>query len=79
LSHLDDRKIVHHKHGGKFAPFLLTAFTDSEIEDMYIKYHPVLAGLTNVEKEDKIVDLVSKGELSTDKALVLSIKEGLAS
>lgn len=37
----------------------------------------MLEGLTNDEKEDRLVELVSNGELSADKALIISAKEGL--
>ena len=37
----------------------------------------MLEGLTNEEKEDKLVEMVSNGLLTVDKALVIAIKEGL--
>jgi len=64
-------------HHLKPEAFLLREFTEEEIEELYAMYHPMLVGLTSEEKEDKLVDLVSDGTLSADKALVIAIKEGL--
>ncbi len=59
------------------APFLLREFTEEESNALYAKYHPMLEGLTNDQKEDKLVELVSDGEISADKALVIASREGL--
>jgi len=55
----------------------LHEFTEGEIAELYSKYHPLLEGLTQEEKEDFLVDLVSSGEISADKALAIAVGEGL--
>ena len=64
-------------HGAGPAPFELSEYSEQEKEELYVKYHPLLEGLTNEEKEDKLIDLVGEGELTADKALIIAIKEGL--
>jgi len=66
-----------HHHGNHIHPFLLRKFTDAEVDSIYVKYSSVLEGLSNEAKGDKLVDLVSDGSMSSDVALILSIKEGL--
>ena len=63
------------EHGA--APFELHEYSEQEKEELYAQYLPLLEGLTNEEKEDKLIDLVSEGELTADKALIIAIKEGL--
>jgi len=64
-------------HHIKPAAFLLHEFTSEELEVIYAEYLPMLEGLTNIEKEDKLVELVSLGILSADKALAVAIRAGL--
>ncbi|MHA1469139.1 MAG: hypothetical protein ACTSSP_01110 [Candidatus Asgardarchaeia archaeon] len=52
-------------------------YTEEEMEALYQQYHPLFVGLTTEEKEDKLVEMVSAGELSADQALILAIKESL--
>ena len=75
-----ESSVPHHPHGGhaSFAPFMLREFSDQEIDVLYSKYHPLLEGLSNEEKEDNLVELVTNREITVDQALVLSIREGLS-
>ena len=47
------------------------------METLYQQSHPLFEGLTLEEKEDKLVEMVSSGELTADQALILAIKESL--
>ena len=59
------------------SPFLIDEYEEGELEALYAKYGPILEGLTNIEKEDKLIDLVAIGELAADRALKIAIHEGL--
>jgi hypothetical protein len=43
--------------------------------ELYEKYSPMMVGKTQEEKENYLIELVSKGELTADQALMLAIRE----
>jgi len=61
----------------RLSPFVLNNFSEEELNELCDKYLPQMNGLTSEEKEDKLVELVSNGEISAEIALALSIKEGI--
>ncbi len=62
---------------GEVSPLFLVDISEEEKNNIYSEYCPLLEGMTDAEKEDKIVEWASEGVISADVALVIAIKEGL--
>jgi hypothetical protein len=45
------------------------------LEQLYAKYGPLMSDKTQEQKEDYLIELVFKGELTADQALMLAIRE----
>jgi hypothetical protein len=60
--------------GGETRKFVIS---EDEVSNnaLYEKYGPRMVNKTHEEKENYLIDLVSKGEITADQALMLAIRE----
>ena len=66
-----------HSSGGiPFSPVFYT-HTDEEANKLYDLYNPMLENKNKKEKEDILIQLVMKGEITSDQAILIAIRAGL--
>ena len=68
-----------HHIGGKGLPeaFILTPYKEEELQQQYNDIKHEFSNLSNIQKEDKLIQMVTDGEISVHIAVYIAIQEGL--
>jgi hypothetical protein len=68
-----------HHHDDHFGDigFVLKEYSEEEIEELVSRFAAGMGGMSGTEKEDYLIDLVGRGVITADQAIILAMREGL--